>query len=110
MNNFKDEAERRYPDYQHGGDIDSITVNSLNAQRAGFRIIFNEAADFGYQQGIEVGMRFAEWISAKGLSRHPILGCWNKPRIPSPLLFPARLTTAELFQLFKKEQNEQRTI
>jgi len=81
MNNFKEEAEIRFPN-------ESWTQYHRNT--------FISGCDFGYQQGIEEGMRFAEWLSKSLYDFHTKHNIWAGNA--------KRYTTAELFEIFKKEQ------
>jgi hypothetical protein len=90
MNNFKEEAERKYPDSKY---------EQIRMER--FRKRFIEAAEFGYQLGIEEGLRFAEWLSSNAYDLHPDHKCW----IPLNGYSGIKYTTSELFEIFKKEQD-----
>jgi len=93
MKKFKEEAERRY-EHVVIRDPSDVDFNLMVRDR---RQSFISGADFGYQQGIEEGIKCFEWANMNGWYRlykeHNIFTNGD-----------GDLTAAELFQLFKQEQ------
>ena len=98
MNNFKEEAEKQYPGT---GSHDVFITTDGNIRDRDIEN-FISGADFGYKQGIEEGMRFAEW------TRHQLTYYYNlDERLwRFRLHHDKRFTTAELFEIFKPERND----
>ena len=67
--------------------------------------LYDDAFKDGYQQGIEEGMRFAEWVLKSTIPiPHPGIHILENDRAIVGILNAPTYTTAELFELFKKEQ------
>jgi hypothetical protein len=58
-------------------------------------------AEWGYKEGIEQGMKFAEWVSKEGLNWHELVEKWTDPRFHPNDWAPK--TTAELFEIFSNQ-------
>jgi hypothetical protein len=93
---FNQEAERLFP-FKEDKRASNGELYQTDSKRKD-RETFISGCEFGYKEGVEEGLKFAEWCDLKAT--------WSRSRgLWSPHDDFKYYTTAELYQIFKQEQD-----